>query len=107
MQTDNRILDGMARLFTNTAGAAQAFKSELETLVKARIERAMADLDLVPREEFDAVKAMAAKARAENETLASRIGALEARLGMEEPVQPARTKPGRGKNNAGEPGGKL
>jgi BMFP domain-containing protein YqiC len=82
MQTDNRILDGMARFFTNAAGAAQAFKAEMETLIKARMEKAIAGLDFVPREEFDAVKAMAAKARAENEKLAQRIAALEDKLGI-------------------------
>jgi len=82
MQTENRILDGMARLFTNAAGAAQAFKSEMETMIKARFERLVADLDFVPREEFDAVKAMAAKARSDNDRLASRVTELEAILGV-------------------------
>ena len=91
MQTDNRLLDGMARFFTNAAGAAQAFKAEMETLVKARVERMVADLDFVPREEFDAVKAMAAKARSENETLAKRVAELESRLGIV-PPQPAARK---------------
>ena len=91
MQTDNRLLDGMARFFTNAAGAAQAFKAEMETLVKARVERMVADLDFVPREEFDAVKAMAAKARSENETLAKRVAELESRLGIA-PPQPAARK---------------
>ena len=73
MQTDNRFLDGMARFLTNAAGAAQAFKAEMETMMKARVEKMIADLDFVPRDEFDAVKAMAAKARAENEKLAARL----------------------------------
>ena len=80
MQTDNRFLDGMARFFTNAAGAAQAFKAEMETMMKARMEKMIAGLDFVPREEFDAVKAMAAKAREENEKLAERVAALEAKL---------------------------
>jgi BMFP domain-containing protein YqiC len=88
MQTDNPVLDGMARFFTNAAGAAQSFRAEIETIVKGRLERLVADLDLVPREEFDAVKAMAAKARAENEKLAARIAALEAGAG-----KPARSAP--------------
>ena len=54
MQTDNRVLDQFARFFTNAAGAAQAFKSEMETMIKARLEKTIADLDFVPREEFDA-----------------------------------------------------
>ena len=63
MQTDNRVLDSMARFFTNAAGAAQAFSAEVETVLKTRLERLVADLDFVPREEFNAVKAMVAKAR--------------------------------------------
>jgi len=85
MQTDNRILDGMARLFTNAAGAAQAFKAEMETIIKARFERLIAELDFVPREEFDNVKAMAAKARGENEKLAARVTELEKVLGIASP----------------------
>jgi BMFP domain-containing protein YqiC len=90
MQTDNRVLDGMARFFTNAAGAAQAFKSEMETMIKARVERLIADLDFVPREEFEMVKAMAAKARSENEKLAARVAGLETKLGIVAP-KPART----------------
>jgi BMFP domain-containing protein YqiC len=81
MQTDNRILDGMARFFTNAAGAAQAFKDEMETMMKARMERMIAKLDFVPREEFEVVKAMAARARSENDKLNARLAALEAKLG--------------------------
>src|SRR3954451_11709824 len=90
MQTDNRLLDGMARFFTNAAGAAQAFKAEMETMMKARFERLVADLDFVPREEFDAVKAMAAKARLENDKLGARIADLERKLGGA-PAKPATT----------------
>jgi BMFP domain-containing protein YqiC len=82
MQTDNRFLDGMAKFLTNAAGAAQAFKAEMETMIKARIEKMIADLEFVPRDEFDAVKAMATKARAENEKLAARVSELEAKLGL-------------------------
>jgi BMFP domain-containing protein YqiC len=85
MQTDNRILDGMARFFTNAAGAAQAFKAEMETMIKARFERLIAELDFVPREEFDNLKAMAAKARGENEKLAARVTELEKVLGIASP----------------------
>ena len=80
MQTDNRVLDQFARFFTDAAGAAKSFKTELETMMKSRMERMIADLDFVPREEFDAVKAMAAKARADNEKLAARLAELEAKL---------------------------
>jgi BMFP domain-containing protein YqiC len=104
MQTDNRILDGMARFFTNAAGAAQAFKAEMETMIKARFERLIAELDFVPREEFDNVKAMAAKARGENEKLAARVTELEKVLGIASPKSAGasprpkgRIKGGRGK----------
>jgi BMFP domain-containing protein YqiC len=90
MQTDNRFLDGMAKFLTNAAGAAQAFKSEMETIMKARIEKMIADLDFVPRDEFDAVKAMAAKARSDNEKLSARVAELEARLGMDKKGRSAR-----------------
>jgi hypothetical protein len=78
MQTDNPFLDGMARLFTDAAGAAQSLRSEIDTFVRQRMEKLVADMNLVPREEFEAVKAMAAKARTENESLAERVAALEA-----------------------------
>jgi BMFP domain-containing protein YqiC len=78
MQTDNPFLDGMARLFTDAAGAAQSLRSEIDTFVRQRMEKLVADMNLVPREEFEAVKAMAAKARSENESLAARVEALEA-----------------------------
>jgi BMFP domain-containing protein YqiC len=81
MQTDNRFLDGVARFVTDAAGAAQAFRAEMETMVKGRIERMIADLEFVPRDEFNAVKAMAAKARADNDKLAARVAELEAKLG--------------------------
>jgi BMFP domain-containing protein YqiC len=97
MQTDNRILDGMARFFTNAAGAAQAFKDEMETMMKTRMERMIAKLDFVPREEFDAVKAMAAKARTENDMLTARVATLEVKLGIVEPKATATTRPAKKK----------
>jgi BMFP domain-containing protein YqiC len=77
-QTDNPFLDGLARFFTDAAGAAQSLRNEIDTFVKARLEKLVSDMDFVPREEFDAVKEMAAKARAENERLEARVAALEA-----------------------------
>ncbi|HET7083710.1 MAG TPA: accessory factor UbiK family protein [Rhizomicrobium sp.] len=76
-QTDNPFLDGVAKAFTDAAGMAQSVRTEIDTFVRQRLERLVADMDFVPREEFEAVKAMAAKARAENEALAARIKALE------------------------------
>ncbi len=77
-QYDNRLLDDVAKLFTSAAGAAQGVRHEIEAIVKGQAERLIADLDLVSREEFEAVQAMAARAREENETLKKRIEALEA-----------------------------
>ena len=82
MQTENRFLDGMARFLTDAAGAAQAFRSEMESVIKVRFERLISDLDLVQREEFEAVKAMAAKARAESEKLTARLAKLETAVAL-------------------------
>ncbi len=80
-QTNNRFLDDFARLMTDAAGAAQGVKREVETIVKAQGERVLNGMDVVRREEFEVVKAMAEKARLENERLEQRIAALEAKLG--------------------------
>ncbi|WP_259780909.1 accessory factor UbiK family protein [Aestuariispira ectoiniformans] len=80
MQTKSRIFDDVARVANGAAGVFSGMRSEIEGLVKDRIERVMMEMDLVPREEFDAVKAMAAKAREENEQLAARIDELEQKL---------------------------
>jgi len=79
-QTDNRLLDDVAKLFTNAAGAAQGVRQEIETVLRGQAERLVADMDLVPREEFDAVKDMARLAREENEALKKRLDALEKQL---------------------------
>lgn len=79
-QTSNPILDEFARLMTDAAGAAQGVKREVETLMRSQGERFLRDMDVVSREEFEAVKAMAEKARAENEALAARLAALEAAM---------------------------
>lgn len=79
-QTSNRLLDEVARLMTDAAGAAQGMKREVETLMKTQGEKILKDMDVVRREEFEVVKAMAEKARAENERLEARLAALEAQL---------------------------
>ncbi len=81
--TSSRILDDIARLATDAAGAAQGMRREVETIVKTQIERLLRDLDVVTREEFEAVREMAVLAREENDRLAARLAALEAA------VQPA------------------
>lgn len=80
MQTDNRLLDDLARLATGAMGAAAGLTQELQAFWRQQLERIVADMDLVPREEFEAVKAMAQKARMEQEALAARLAELEARL---------------------------
>lgn len=80
MQTDNPFLDGLARIFTDAAGAAQSVRTEVDTFMRHRLEKLVTDMDFVPRDEFEAVKAMAAKARIENERLEKRIAELEAKL---------------------------
>ena len=79
MQTRNKFFDDMSQLMTNAMGVAQGAKTEAETAMKGFVDRWMADRDFVTREEFDAVRAMAQKAREENDALAARIAALEAR----------------------------
>lgn len=77
-QYDNRLLDDVAKLFSSAAGAAQGVRQEIEAIVKGQAERLISDLDLVSREEFEAVQAMAARAREENEDLKARLEVLEA-----------------------------
>lgn len=77
MQTRNKFLDDMSQLMTNAMGVAQGAKTEAETAFKSFVDRWMVDRDFVTREEFDAVRAMAVKAREENAALEARIAALE------------------------------
>ncbi|MBY6082436.1 accessory factor UbiK family protein [Ruegeria arenilitoris] len=80
MQTRNKFLDDMSQLMTNAMGVAQGAREEAETAMKSLVDRWLADRDFVTREEFDAVRAMAQKAREENAALEARIAALEAKL---------------------------
>lgn len=80
-QTSNRIFDDIAKLMTDAAGMAQGVRREVETVVRAQLERLIRDMDVVSREEFEAVREMAVLAREENDRLAKRLGELEARLG--------------------------
>ncbi|CTQ32205.1 accessory factor UbiK family protein [Jannaschia rubra] len=77
MQTRNRFMDDIGQLMTNAMGVAQGARTEAETAMKSMLDRWMADRDFVTREEFDAVRAMAQKAREENEALSARLAALE------------------------------
>jgi hypothetical protein len=79
-QTSNKLFDEMARLMGDAASVAQGVRREAETVFRTQMERFVADMDLVKREEFDVVKEMASKARTENEELKTRIAELEAKL---------------------------
>jgi BMFP domain-containing protein YqiC len=79
-QTTNRFFDEVARLMNDAAGVAQGVRREFDTLFRSQAERMLRDLDIVQREEFEAVKEMARNAREENEALKGRIAALEARI---------------------------
>lgn len=81
MQTRTKIFDDLSRLATNAMGVAQGARTEAENAMKSLLDRWLAERDFVTREEFDAVRAMAQKAREENEALKARLAALEAKLG--------------------------
>jgi BMFP domain-containing protein YqiC len=85
-QSSNRILDEFARFMTDAAGVAKGMRSEVETAVRTQAEKVLRDLDVVQREEFEAIKAMATKAREENEALKARIATLEKAAGIEPPA---------------------
>jgi BMFP domain-containing protein YqiC len=81
MQTQSPIFDEIAKMMSEAAGAVDGVRREAETVARGQLQRLLSDMDLVAREEFEAVREMAAAARAENERLSARIAALEARLG--------------------------
>ena len=91
-QTSNRIFDEMARLMNDAAGVAQGVRKEFDTLFRSQAERFLRDLDIVQREEFEAVKEMARLAREENEALKARIAALEKKA-AEKPAKKAARPP--------------
>jgi BMFP domain-containing protein YqiC len=100
-QTSNRIFDEMARLMNDAAGVAQGVRREFDGLFRSQAERILRELDVVPREEFEAVKEMARLAREENEALKARIEALEVKSSAkkakaapsEPPTEPPSTPP--------------
>ena len=91
-QTNNRFFDEAARLMNDAAGVAQGVRREFDTMLRHQAERILGDLDVVKREEFEAVKEMARLAREENEVLQARIAALEAKVEAKAGVKPAETK---------------
>lgn len=110
MQIDNRLLDDFARVAGGALAALVGVKDEVDVMLRQQLEKVLASMELVPREEFEAVKEMAAKARAEQDALRARIEALEARLGVAAPkAKPARkrgrrkAKPATGAKGGAEP----
>jgi BMFP domain-containing protein YqiC len=79
----SRVFDELAKLMTNAAGAAQGVRKEIDTLVQTQVERVLNNLDVVKRDDFEVVREMAQKAREENDRLAARLAALEAKLAGE------------------------
>jgi hypothetical protein len=98
-QTTSRFFDELAKVMTNAAGAAQGLRQEVETVMRSQAERVLNELDVVQRDEFEAVREMAARAREENERLTARIAALEAALAAgptpPRPRRKAAAKPGK------------
>ena len=93
MQSKNRVLDDLARVANGAVSTLVGVKGEIEAMVRTQVERLLARFDLVERDEFDAVKAMAAKARAEQERLEKRVAALEAKLGVKAKAPAKASKP--------------
>lgn len=92
MQSQNRFFDDFAKMATSAVGTLQSAGKEFETMMRQQVERLVAKMDLVPREEFDAVKDMAAEARLENERLKARIEALEKASGVTAKPSAAKAK---------------
>ena len=90
-QTNNRIFDEIGRLMNDAAGVASGVRREFDTLFRTQAERILRDLDVVSREDFEAVKEMARLAREENEALKARVAALEAKLDDTPPGIPGQT----------------
>ncbi|BAQ18129.1 accessory factor UbiK family protein [Methyloceanibacter caenitepidi] len=84
-QTSGRFFDELGKLLTDAVGAADGVRQEVEGMMRGQAERILNELDVVQREEFEAVKAMAQKAREENETLKARIAVLESKLAVDNP----------------------
>ncbi|MCB1834722.1 MAG: accessory factor UbiK family protein [Geminicoccaceae bacterium] len=102
MQTQNRLFDDLARVASGAFHTLGGLREEIELRVKERVERLAAEMDLVTREEFDAVSAMAAKAREEQETMEARIAGLEERLGQLEGTAASKKRPASSRSAARE-----
>ncbi len=104
MQTRNPLFDDLSRLMTSAAGTFQGARDEMEGLVRTRLERILADMDLVDRESFETVREMAAEARLENERLAAELADLKTELAALKQAKPAprRRSPAAAKKSAPE-----
>ncbi len=100
MQVDNRLLDDLARVASGALGALSGVRGEVEAQLKQQFQRILGEMDLVTREEFEAVKQVAANARTEQERLEKRLAKLEAALGGKPPKAAAKTKPAAPKKRA-------
>lgn len=98
-QNPNRMFDEIAKLMTDAAGVAQGAQREIESAFRSQAERFMAQMDVVKRDDFEAVKEMAANARTENDTLSARIDVLEARIAALENGKSTSAKPTRQKKS--------
>jgi BMFP domain-containing protein YqiC len=107
MQTENRLLDDLARMANGALNTLSGLREEIESRVRERVERMLADMDMVPREEFEAIKAMAQKARAEQEELAARVAELERRVAAPSGAaeQPGKKTPPRRRTTKSSPAG--
>lgn len=99
MQSENKILDDIARVASGAMGVAAGMRGEVEARIREQLERLLAQMDLVPREEFDAIKAVAVAAREEQEALSAKLSAVEERLAALEAAKPA-GGPAKGKSAA-------
>ena len=97
MQTRSRVFDDLAKVAGGAVSALSGIKAEIEALVRQQIERLLVEVDMVPRDEFDAVKAMAANARKEQEILEKRVRQLERKLGVKAPGKAPGPPPGKAK----------
>ena len=103
MQTSNKIFDDLARVANGAVSTLVGVKDEIESLVRQRVDRILADADMVSREEFDAVKAMAAEARAEQDRLAKRLSVLEKASSSKRPRTAPRKKAANTKTSQTKP----
>ena len=102
MQSENKILDDIARVASSAMGVAAGMRGEVEARLREQLERLLSQMDLVPREEFDAIKAVAVAAREEQEALSAKLASLEARLAALEAAPAGGKKSGKKAGEAGK-----